>query len=81
MAATEVRDNVDSYLLNIRQRIKQLEDRLGGSNLMEAHDVLKHTLHGEIERLRMESRALFLPEFASGLVPEPRCAISVIFVC
>ena len=59
VAATEVRNSVDSYQLNIRQRIKQLEARLGDANLMEAHDVLKHTLHGEIVRLRMEARAMF----------------------
>lgn len=57
VAATEVRNNVDSYLLNIRQRIKQLQARIGDQNLMDAHDVLKQTLHGEIERLRKDARA------------------------
>jgi hypothetical protein len=57
VAATEVRNNVDSYLLDIRERIKQLESRIGDQNLSYAHDVLKQSLHNEIERLRKDARA------------------------
>ena len=57
VAATEVRNNVDSYLLNIRQRIQQLEAHIGDTNLTEAHDVLQQTLHAEVERMRKDARS------------------------
>jgi len=57
VAATEVRSNLDSYMLVIKQHIKLLERSIGKTELMNVHDVMKQTLHDEVERMRRDARS------------------------
>ena len=57
VAATEVRNDVDSYMLVIKQGIGRLEKAIGKTHLTEVHDVMKQTLHGEVERMRRDARS------------------------
>ena len=57
VAATEVRNDVDSFMLVIKQGIRRLEEAIGKTHLMEVHDVMKQALHDEVERMRKDARS------------------------